>query len=225
MNSVIIVSGGSGSRMKSNINKQFLKLKNKEIVAHTIDKFYNNENIDEIILVIKKEEENYFNENIIKKYNYKNIKIAYGGKERQDSVYNGIKVLDEKNEIVLVHDGARPFVTNEIINNSIKEAKEKNAVIVGVKVKDTIKIMNNNKIENTPNRETLISVQTPQTFRKEILEKAYIKAFKEKFYGTDDSSLVERLGIEVFIVDGNYKNIKITTPEDLIIGEQFIKEN
>ncbi len=223
MNSVIIVCGGSGSRMKANVNKQFLKIKDKEIVAHTIDKFYDNEDIDEIILVIKKEEQNYFDENIIRKYGYKNIKFAFGGKERQDSVYSGIKCVDEKSEIILVHDGARPFVSREIIKNSIKYAKEKDAVIVCVKVKDTIKIIDGDKVYSTPKRDNLISVQTPQVFKKEILKSSYEKAFDEGFYGTDDSSLVERTGREVFIVDGSYENIKITTPEDLIIGENLIK--
>ncbi|MFI3210075.1 MAG: 2-C-methyl-D-erythritol 4-phosphate cytidylyltransferase [Peptostreptococcaceae bacterium] len=220
---MIIVCGGSGSRMSANINKQFLEIKGKEIIAHTIDKFYNNEDIHEIILVIKKEEQNYFDENIISKYGYKNIKFAFGGKERQDSVYSGIKSLDEKSEIVLVHDGARPFVSKDIIKNSIEYTKEKDAVIVCVKVKDTIKIIADNKVSTTPKRDNLISVQTPQVFKKEILKNSYEKAFDEGFYGTDDSSLVERIGQEVFIIDGSYKNIKITTPEDLIIGENLIK--
>ncbi len=222
INSVIIVAGGSGSRMDMNINKQFIKLNGKEIILHTIDKFYNNKNIDEIVVVIKKEEENYFNE-IIKKYNYKNIKIAYGGNERQDSVFNGIKCLNKNTEIVLVHDGARPFVDDFIINNSIKEAKKSGALVVGVKVKDTVKIVKNNEIEKTLKRDELISVQTPQTFKYEILKEAYLKAYEDNFYGTDDSSLVERIGVCVKVIDGSYDNIKITTKEDLLFSQEIIK--
>ena len=117
MNSVVIVSAGKGSRMKADINKQFLKLGNKEVIAHTIDKFYNNENIGEIIVVVREDEAEFFQKNIIDKYGYENIKIAFGGKERQDSVFNGLKSVDKSCEIVLIHDGARPFVTDEIINN------------------------------------------------------------------------------------------------------------
>ena len=123
MNSVIIVSAGRGSRMKADINKQFLKIRGKEVIAHTIDKFYENKNIGEIIIVVREDEEEFFQGNIINKYGYKNIKVALGGKERQDSVYNGLKKVDEKCEIVLIHDGARPFVTNEIIEKSINFAK------------------------------------------------------------------------------------------------------
>ena len=117
MNSVVIVSAGRGSRMKADINKQFLKLADKEVIAHTIDKFYKNENIGEIIVVIRKDEEEFFQKNIIDKYKYKDIKIAYGGSERQDSVYNGLKSVNKNCKIVLIHDGARPFVTDKIIEN------------------------------------------------------------------------------------------------------------
>lgn len=223
INSVIIVAGGSGSRMNMDINKQFIKLNNKEIILHTIDKFYNNKNIDEIVVVIKKEEENYFNE-IIKKYDYKDIKISYAGKERQDSVFNGINSLNKNTEIVLVHDGARPFVDDFIINNSINEAKKIGALVVGVKVKDTIKVVKNNEIESTLKRDELISVQTPQTFKYDVLKKAYLKAYEDNFYGTDDSSLVERLGIKVKVIDGSYDNIKITTKEDLVFSQEIIKK-
>lgn len=135
MYSVIIVAAGSGRRMNLDINKQFIKLREKEIIAHTIQVFYENINIDEIVVCIKKEEEDFFKENIINKYNFKNIKIAYGGKERQDSIYNGLKKLDKNCDIVLIHDGARPFVDHRIINESIKVAKEKKAVVVGVPVR------------------------------------------------------------------------------------------
>ena len=116
MNSVIIVAAGSGKRMQRNINKQFIKLNEKEIISHTIDAFYKNKNIDEIIVCIKQEEEEFFKKQILEKNDFKNIKIAYGGKERQDSIYNGLKCVDKNCKIVLIHDGARPFVDNRILS-------------------------------------------------------------------------------------------------------------
>lgn len=226
MNSVIIVSAGKGSRMKVDINKQFLKIGDKEVVAHTIDKFYNNKYIGEIIVVVREDEKEFFEKNIITKYGYKNIKIAFGGKERQDSVYNGLKEIGKDCKIVLIHDGARPFVTNEIIEKSIKYAKEYKAAIVGVPVKDTIKIINkNNDVCETPNRNTLCSIQTPQVFEYSLIMEAYEKSKKEQYYGTDDSMLMEYLGYNVKVVEGSYNNIKITTPEDLKIAEEILKEN
>lgn len=225
MNGVIIVAAGTGSRMKKDINKQFIKLDNKEIIAYTIDKFYINDEIDDIVVVIKNDEEDYFKENILEKYNFKNIKIAYGGEERQDSVYNGIQKLDKNCEVVLVHDGARPFVTEEIINNSIQEAKKHNAVVVGVKVKDTIKVVGEEgNIVDTPNRKYLWSVQTPQVFKYDIITKAYENAYNENYYGTDDAMLVEKIGYDVKMIEGSYDNIKITTQEDLNFGEQILRK-
>lgn len=225
MNSVVIVSAGKGSRMKADINKQFLKLREKEVIAHTIDKFYNNKNIDEIVVVVREDESEFFKQNIIDKYGYENIKISFGGKERQDSVFNGLKSVDKQCEIVLIHDGARPFVTNEIIDNCIECAKENKCAIVGVPVKDTIKIVNENgDVCDTPNRNTLWAIQTPQTFNYELIVEAHEKAKKENYYGTDDSMLMEHFGYNVKVVEGSYNNIKITTPEDLKIGEEILRE-
>ncbi len=224
MNGVIIVAAGSGSRMKANINKQFIKLNDKEIIAYTIEKFYNNKNINDIVVVIKEDEYEFFQQEILDKYNFDNIKIAYGGKERQDSVYNGIKSLDKNCKYVLVHDGARPFVNEDIINRSLKEVKQFKSVVVGVPVKDTIKVVNsNNYIIDTPNRSTLWSVQTPQTFDYNVIKRAYEDAFDNDFYGTDDAMLVERIGYNVKMIYGCYNNIKVTTPEDIDMGTQILK--
>ena len=225
MNSVVIVSAGRGSRMKADINKQFLKLQNKEVIAHTIDKFYNNENIGEIIVVVREDEAEFFKINIIEKYGYKNIKIAFGGSERQDSVYNGLKMVDENCKIVLIHDGARPFVNNETIDSAIESAKENKCVIVGVPVKDTIKVIDeNNNVCDTPDRSTLWSIQTPQVFDYSLIMKAHEKAREDNYYGTDDSILMEYFGQKVKVVEGSYNNIKITTPEDLKIGEEILRD-
>ena len=224
MNGVVIVAAGTGSRMNMGINKQFIKLEGKEIIAYTIEKFYNNSNIEDIVVVVKEDESEFFKKEILDKYNFKNVKIAYGGKERQDSVYNGLKLLDEKCDVVLIHDGARPFVSDKIIDKSIEEAKEHKAIVVGVPVKDTIKVIDNDKnIVDTPNRSVLWAVQTPQTFDYNILIDAYKDAFKNKFYGTDDVMLVERIGYKVKMLEGSYNNIKITTQEDLNIGSQILR--
>ena len=210
--------------MNMGINKQFIKLEGKEIIAYTIEKFYNNSNIEDIVVVVKEDESEFFKKEILDKYNFKNVKIAYGGKERQDSVYNGLKLLDEKCDVVLIHDGARPFVSDKIIDKSIEEAKEHKAIVVGVPVKDTIKVIDNDKnIVDTPNRSVLWAVQTPQTFDYNILIDAYKDAFKNKFYGTDDAMLVERIGYKVKMLEGSYNNIKITTQEDLNIGSQILR--
>lgn len=223
MNGVIIVAAGSGSRMNTNINKQFIKLNDKEIIAHTIEKFYNNKNINDIVIVIKEDEAKFFKKEILDKYRFRNIKIAYGGKERQDSVYSGIKLLDKNCKYVLIHDGARPFVDEDIINRSLDEVKAFKSIVVGVPVKDTIKVVNNNNnVVDTPNRSTLWSVQTPQTFDYNIIKKAYEDAFDNNFYGTDDAMLVERIGYTIKMIYGSYNNIKVTTPEDIIIGTQII---
>lgn len=224
MNGVVIVAAGTGSRMKKDINKQFIKINNKEIIAHTIEKFYKNENIDDIVVVIREDEEDYFKNNVINKYGFENIKIVYGGNERQDSVYNGIKKLNKDCEVVLIHDGARPFIANDIIKRSIKEAKDHNAIVVGVKVKDTIKVVSDNgNIVDTPNRSYLWAVQTPQAFKHNIITKAYEDAYNNNYYGTDDAMLVERIGYNVKMIEGSYNNIKITTQEDLEFGEQILK--
>ena len=223
MNGVVIVAAGTGSRMNMGINKQFIKLEGKEVIVYTIEKFYNNHNIDDIVVVVKESEAEFFKKEIIEKYNFENIKIAYGGKERQDSVYNGLKLLDEKCDVVLIHDGARPFVSNKTVDTCIEEAKEHKAIVVGVPVKDTIKVIDDsNNIVDTPNRSVLWAVQTPQTFDYNILLNAYEDAFESGFYGTDDAMLVERIGHKVKMVEGSYNNIKITTKEDLNIGSQIL---
>ncbi|WP_416387008.1 2-C-methyl-D-erythritol 4-phosphate cytidylyltransferase [Metaclostridioides mangenotii] len=224
LNSVVVVAAGSGKRMNIGINKQFIKLGEKEVIAHTIQVFYINKDIDEIVVCIKPEEEEYFLDNIINKYNFKGVKIAYGGKERQDSIYNGLKKLDEKCNIVLIHDGARPFVDDKIIKESIEEAKVKKAVVVGVPVSDTIKIVKDGEIESTPDRSLLWAAQTPQVFEYNTIKKAYEDAYESGFYGTDDSMLVERIGQKVSMVMGSHKNIKITNQEDLKTANQIIQD-
>lgn len=227
--SVLIAAAGIGSRMAGNISKQFIKLGGKPVLAHTIEKFENNKYIDEIIVIMKEDSIEYCKNQIVKKYNFKKVsKVIRGGKERQDSIYNGIISLSQDTSIIVSHDGARPFVTNKMINQSIEKALEFGAAVVGMPVTDTIKMLkdqNNGRVDYTPKRSLLWAAQTPQTFRKEILFEAYEKALQDDALGTDDSSLVERIGLEVFMVEGSYGNIKLTTREDIKIAESLIAKD
>lgn len=224
--SVIIAAAGMSNRMGSKINKQFIAIGGKPILAHTIEKFERCRYVDEIIVVAKEEEIEYCRKEIVRKYKFNKVaNIIRGGKERQDSVYNGILALNEKSDIVLVHDGARPFVKLENIEDGIKGVVEYGACVIGVPVTDTIKVVGNDKfIDSTPKRDLLWAAQTPQCFFKEILIKGYEKAINDGFYGTDDCSLVERIGYNVKMIMGSYENIKITTPEDLIHAESLLKD-
>lgn len=224
--SVIIAAAGMSNRMGSKINKQFISINNKPILVHTLEKFEGCSYVDEIILVAKEDEIDYCRKEIIKRYNFNKVaKIIRGGKERQDSVYNGILALDEKTDIVLSHDGARPFVKIENIIDGIKGAYKDGACVVGVPVKDTIKVVeSSNGIVETPKRDMLWAAQTPQCFKKEIIQEGYRKAIEDGYIGTDDSGLVERMGLDVKIIMGSYENIKITTPEDLILAESILQD-
>lgn len=224
--SAIIVAAGKGKRMGEGYNKQYILLVGKPIVAHTIEVFENVGSIDEIVLVVGKGEIDLARKDIIHKYNFKKVvKIIEGGTERQDSVYNGLKAIDVNCNIVLIHDGARPFITGNIIEKSIKAAKDAGACVVAVRVKDTIKVVNKNmEVDYTPDRDILWAVQTPQAFEHKLLLEAYKKLRADNIKVTDDAMLVEKLGHIVKIIEGSYENIKITTPEDLILGEGILKK-
>ncbi|WP_313758341.1 2-C-methyl-D-erythritol 4-phosphate cytidylyltransferase [Tissierella sp.] len=224
--SVIIAAAGMSNRMGSKINKQFIAIDGKPILAHTIEKFERCRYIDEIILVAKEEEIEYCRKEIVKRYKFNKVaNIIRGGKERQDSIYNGILALSEKTDIVLTHDGARPFVNIENIEDGIKGTTAYGACVIGVPVTDTIKVVGENKtIDNTPQRALLWAAQTPQCFLKHILIKGYERAISNGFIGTDDSSIVERIGYDVKMIMGSYENIKITTPKDIILAESLFKD-
>ena len=215
-NIVIIVCSGMGKRMKSSVPKQFIEIDNKPIVCYTIDKFENCKKIDEIIIVTNKEYVDFFKNYIIEKYKYKKItNIVSGGKERFNSVYNGLKEIKDTESIVLIHDGARPFVDENDILKLIDKTKENDACILGVKAKDTIKICKSGIIESTPDRENIWLAQTPQAFRYDIIKEAYNYTIKNNLFITDDASAVENIGHKVMMLEGSYNNIKITTQEDL----------
>ena len=224
MISAIILAGGKGKRMNSSISKQFIEIKGKPIIYYTIKKFNENKKIDNIVIVLSQEEVEYFKDNILNKYDLRVDKIVIGGAERQDSVYNGLKSLENtETDIVLIHDGARPFISDRIIDEGIKYAIMYGACAPGVMPKDTIKIKEKNNFSiDTPNRETLVAIQTPQVFKfKEVL-KCHERVKMDKVVVTDDTMVVERYGNKVYLYDGEYTNIKVTTPEDLILGENLI---
>lgn len=222
----LIPAAGSGKRMNSDIKKQFMLLNDKPVLLHTLATFCDCKSINEIIVILSEDEEEVFNEHILKRLSTsKKITVAIGGKERQDSVFNGLKAVDSKTDVVVIHDGARPFIRQEIIEESIKVAMEESAAVVAVKVKDTMKFVGNDGyIDKTIDRDMLWSIQTPQTFKYDIIMDAYISSQKQNFQGTDDSVIVEEMtNIKVKVVEGDYCNIKITTPEDMIIGEAMVK--
>ncbi|QXM07282.1 2-C-methyl-D-erythritol 4-phosphate cytidylyltransferase [Crassaminicella indica] len=223
--SVIIAAAGKGKRMNSHINKQYLNIGEKPVLAHTIEVFNKCSFIDEIIVVTHPDEVAYCKEKVINFFGLEKVtKVVAGGKERQESIFNGLKAVYQKCDIVVIHDGARPFVREEYILKSIDEAIKHKAVGVGVPVKDTIKVVDEEKnIKNTLNRNVLWAIQTPQTFDYQLLLRAHKKAIEDGYLGTDDTVLVERLGEKVRMLMSSYDNIKITTPEDLYIGEAILR--
>ncbi|MQY52849.1 MAG: 2-C-methyl-D-erythritol 4-phosphate cytidylyltransferase [Firmicutes bacterium] len=222
----IIVAAGSGKRMGRSTKKQFLSIGSKPILAYTLDVFDSINRIDRIILVIPRGWKRYCQKEIIEKYGYrKEIEIISGGARRQDSVACGLALVSSDYEIVIIHDGVRPFVTRRMVIESIARARKFGACVVAVPVSDTVKMVNSRGvIERTLPRECLWRVQTPQTFRFSLIKKAYAKALKDKFYGTDDAQLVERMNKPVKVISSDYRNIKITTKEDLILAERILSK-
>ncbi len=220
----IITAAGKGTRMNSRISKQYLEIGGIPVLARTISAFESCSEIDNIIIVVNENDINFCKHEIVEKFNFmKVISLVSGGAERQNSVYKGLCSIREENGVVLIHDGARPFVTNENIVDCINATREYGACGIGVRSKDTIKISDENGfVQSTPDRSSLWSIQTPQGFMYDIIKNAHDKAVQNGYMGTDDMVLVEKLGIPVKIVEGSYQNIKITTPEDLIMGESLL---
>lgn len=222
MISAIILAGGKGKRMGANISKQYIELRGKPILYYTIKKFSDSKDINKIILVLPKDEIDYCKEKVLDKYSLKVDLIVEGGKERQDSVINALdKLVDD--EIVLIHDGARPFVSQRIIDEGIKYARLYGASAPGVMPKDTIKIKDDSNFSiSTPDRNTLVAIQTPQVFKLNIIKDCHKRIKAEKIKVTDDTMVVEAYGNKVYLYEGDYTNIKVTTPEDLILAEKLI---
>ncbi len=222
--SVIIAAAGFGKRMGGSTNKQYIVLGDRPVLAHTLGVFQRQLSIDEIIIVVRDDERDMCQKQIVEKYKFSKVKqIVSGGAERQDSVNSALNAIDNQNGYVLIHDGARPFVSPEEIQDVLEMAMTHGAAAVGVAVKDTIKVADEKGcIMGTPERKTLYAIQTPQAFRVVDIKAAFAKAYADGFYGTDDTVLLERLGQKVYISKGKYTNIKITTPEDLVMGEAII---
>jgi 2-C-methyl-D-erythritol 4-phosphate cytidylyltransferase len=205
--------------------KQFHFLEGKPIVVHTLDRFEACPLVRSILLVAGEEDMDYCLKEIVEKYRFQKVsQIVPGGKRRQESVKNGIDALPKDTDIVAIHDGVRPFVTRSMIEDSIHSAVRYGAVILAMPVKDTIKMSDpDGAVLKTLDRESLWQVQTPQTFQVKVIKEAHHKAAEDAFVGTDDASLVERLGVKVHILPGSYTNIKITTSEDLLLANLFLK--
>ena len=220
----IVLAGGSGKRMGLEISKQFLKLNGKPIIAYTLEKFSDVDEIDDIILVTKPEYIDYCKKEIIDKYGIKKVSdIVCGGRERQESVFKGLQAVKDENSIVLIHDGVRPFVSKSHIFETIKGAYESGGCILGVRANDTIKICDdNNLVASTLDRNRLWYIQTPQTFKYSLIYNAHCDADKSGFFATDDSMIAEKSGIPVKVIEGSYDNIKLTTIEDITIAKAII---
>ena len=221
----IIPSGGTGSRFGSEIPKQYLKVKGKELIAHTLEIFQASEFIDEIVVAAQTE---YFELlNTIKdKYNISKLtKIIEGGKERQDSVYNALSSLSACNDdLIAVHDAARPLLTQKILNNAIESAKNLGNSVVAIKARDTLIDSSHNEL-NYLDRNNVYYIQTPQTFRYDILKKAFDSAIAGNFYGTDESVIVNKIGEKIHFTDGLIRNFKITTQSDFDLFKQICEDS
>lgn len=221
----IVLAAGQGKRMGTSVQKQYLHISGKPVLYYALQAFQASEMIDEIILVVGEGQEAYCQKEVVDKYGMDKVKkMVRGGAERYHSVWNGLQEVQEG--YVFIHDGARPFVNDEIIVRAYTEVVKHQACVVGMPVKDTIKIADTQGfIKETPNRAYVWQIQTPQVFAVDIVKKAYAMFMEQaEIQVTDDAMVVEQtLGKKVKLVEGNYENIKITTPEDLQIAEGFLQ--
>lgn len=221
----IVLAAGSGSRMNSQTKKQFIEIKGKPIVWYSLFAFQNSQ-VDEIILVTGKDDIDYCQKEIVERFGInKVVAVVAGGKERYESVYNGLK--ETSGDIVLIHDGARPMINQDVIDRCIEGARKYSAVVAGMPIKDTVKIVShNNIIENTPDRRKIWLTQTPQAFNTHLIKECYEDMMTNCDRDvTDDAMVVEKYSyIKVRFVEGYYSNIKITTPEDICLAEALLKQ-
>lgn len=221
----MIPAAGSGKRMGAGKNKLFLELANKPILVHTLLVFEQDPACAGIIMAVKREEKSYI-QAMIEQFGLKKIKaLVDGGEERQQSVAACLQAHHDTEGIVLVHDAARPFIRRHVIQALVERAARDGAAIAGVRAKDTMKLAPEGYVEKTVDREGLWIIQTPQAFRYQILKTASDQAEKAGFLGTDESMVVERFGHPVKVVESTYDNIKMTTKEDLLFGEVFLKQS
>lgn len=223
--SVIIAAAGNSTRYGTGKSKQFLILDNTPVLIKSIQAFEEIDDVKEIIITARKQDFDII-EDFIAQYGVRKVKhIVEGGATRQDSIYAAVEKVDEEADLIAVHDGARPLIKREVIEGVIQKADEVDAAACAVPVKDTIKIIDSSgKIVTTPERDALRAVQTPQIFRFSLYKEAIEKAVSDGKQYTDDCQLVESMGYPVYLVDGDYENIKITTPDDLLVAEKFLSE-
>jgi len=224
--SALIPAAGMGKRMGAGINKQYLLLAGRPILAHTLAVFEQAPFVDQVYLIVPEDEIPFCRENVVERYGFAKVRrIVAGGSERQHSVLNGLRAMESPHpdDVVVIHDGVRPFVPLPVLESSVETARLHDGALVAVPVKDTVKVVKDGTVVETPPRESLWLAQTPQTFRYGVIRDAHERAAAEGWLGTDDASLLERLGMSVRIVAGDYGNFKITTPEDLILAEAFLK--
>lgn len=223
--SLIVAAAGMGSRMGLPINKQFIHVLGKPILLHTLERFKDIGCIRHILIMTREGEEEEV-KSILKEADLEvPVSIVTGGRERQDSIAAGLAAMPPETDLVLTHDGARPFVSKEEVLSVIEGAMTHGAACLMTPLKDTVKISQDGaRVDYTPNRANLYSIQTPQGFSKDIIIRAYDQAYAENYYGTDDCSLVEKTGQEVRLVRGSYNNIKITTEEDLVLADAIAKK-
>jgi 2-C-methyl-D-erythritol 4-phosphate cytidylyltransferase len=224
MNTAIVLAAGRGSRMNAGMNKQFMPILGKPLLAHTLEIFQACRQVGSIILVAGKGELELCRKLIVEPYGFSKVdKLIEGGNERQESVYKGLLALEADCGIVLIHDGARPILPGDIIERCIEGAEKYGAVSAGMPAKETVKILDNKGfVKYTPQRELVWITQTPQAFRRDLIKRAHENAIAEGISGTDDASLVEILGEKVKMLESSYENIKITTPEDIIVAETLM---
>jgi 2-C-methyl-D-erythritol 4-phosphate cytidylyltransferase len=222
----IIPAAGSGTRMPGPLSKQYLSIGGKPILVRTLEVFALSPEIDEIILVAPRKDIPAVRQMILGSPAMSKIRhLLPGGRQRQDSVRNGLSAVAEDADIVLIHDAVRPMISADLIRRTVQETKQHGAVTVGMPVKDTIKQVDRKGwIVDTLERQFLWITQTPQAFRRSVILEAHRRAEEERFYGTDDAGLVERMGMRVRMISASYGNIKITTPEDLLLADILIRE-
>ena len=221
---VVVAAAGQGSRMGTKTNKQFIMLNNKPVIAYSLDFFEKQDSVDEIIVVTSAKELEYCRHEIIEKNKYQKVSaVLVGGQQRQDSVWAALQCLAPDTDFVAVHDGARPLLSADVLSRLLAEAEEWGAAIPGVPSRDTIKMVNRDSfVRQTLDRNVIYSIQTPQVFKFKELFTAYKYADEEGFYATDDAALFEKYIGQVKVVEGDYDNIKITTPLDLIIVQNLL---
>ena len=221
----LVPAAGQGKRMGGAHSKPYLLLEGKPILAHTLLELERCPLVDEVVLMVERGEIERARASVVEEFRLQKVgAILAGGVQRQDSVWEGLKTVQDDCDLVMVHDGVRPFISQEMLTRSIQGAVDCGASIAGMPAKDTVKLVSaQNVVLTTPDRKSIFLVQTPQTFKRDILLRAYRQAMEDGFYATDEASLVERLGLPVRVVEGSYENIKITTPEDLVVGEMILR--